>query len=62
MDVHVICCNDSLEHAVLNDSRLAAEKLLELKELYFERNKWNFRDRQEYETRCYWHVHTVKGQ
>lgn len=62
MNVHVICNNDSVEFAVVNDEKRAKEKMIELKDAYFERNKWNFRDREEYETRCYWHVHAVGGE
>ena len=59
MNVHVICCNDSVEFAVIEDEAKAQAKLEELRQAYFERNKWNFRDEAEYKTRCYWHIHTV---
>jgi hypothetical protein len=30
------------------------------KKEYFEKNKWNFNnDYKQYETICYWHIHTV---
>lgn len=62
VEVHVICCNDSIEYAVIGDEERAEEKLNELRTEYFEKNKWNFRDANEYRTRCYWHIHTVKGE
>ena len=60
MNAHVICCNDSIEYVVLDDEPLAIGKMLELKNAYFERNKWAFNDDQEAYIRCcYWHIHTV---
>ena len=61
MNVHVICCNDSVEFAVIEDEDKAKAKMAELSAAYFERNKWNFRDEAEYKIRCYWHIHTVDG-
>lgn len=60
MKAHVICCNDSIEYVVLDDEPLAIGKMLELKNAYFERNKWAFNgDQEAYNRRCYWHIHTV---
>lgn len=61
MQVHVICCNDSVEFAVIGDEEKAKDKMDELRESYFERNKGSFKDGAEYKIRCYWHVHTVDG-
>lgn len=62
MNVHVVCCNDSVEFAVLNDEKRAQEKLTQMKDAHFNRNRANFRDRDEYETKCNWHIHTVSGE
>lgn len=62
MEVHVICCNDSVEYAVIGNEDLALKKLEELKAKYFERNRWSFRSEEEYSIRCYWHIHTVSGE
>jgi hypothetical protein len=62
MKIHVICCNDSVEFAVVEDEDIAKEKMAELKESYFEKNRWNFRDnRNSYNLRCRWHINTVEG-
>jgi hypothetical protein len=37
-------------------------KLEELRREYFELNKWNFKNEAEYNTRCYWHIHTVEDE
>lgn len=60
--IHVICCNDSVEFAVVEDEEQAKAKLEELRATYFERNRWNFRDKDDYQRRCYWHIHTVDGE
>lgn len=57
--VHVICCNDSLEAAVLGDEKQAEARMESLKAAYLELNKWTFRDREDYNRRCYWHIHTL---
>jgi hypothetical protein len=62
MKVHVICCNDSVEFAVIDDEEKAKEKMKELKAAYFERVKWHFRNEKDYAARTYWHIHTVEGQ
>jgi len=61
MEVHVICCNDSVEFAVIGDQEKAKEKMAELSAAHFKKNKWSFRDNDEYRIRCYWHIHTVDG-
>ena len=61
MQVHVICCNDSVEFAVIDDEEKAKVKMAELRAAYYERNKWSFRDETEYAARCYWNIHTVDG-
>ena len=61
MKVHVICMNDSIRFAVVEDEVLANAKLIELKAEYYERNKGLFRSYQAYIDICYWHIHTVDG-
>jgi len=61
MKVHAICCNDSVEFAVVEDAEKANAKMEELSTAYFERNKWSFKNKDEYKARCYWHIHTVDG-
>lgn len=53
MKVHAICCNDSVEFAVIEDEDKAKDKMVELSAAYFERNKWNFKDEVKYKNRCY---------
>jgi hypothetical protein len=63
MKIHVICCNDAVEYAVVEDLEKAEAKLKELKQAYFERHKWSFSsDKAVYETQCYWHINTVDGE
>lgn len=62
MDVQVVMCNDSPEHAVLGTEAAAQECLEELREAYWQRNRHSFRDQEEYNARCYWHVRTVAGE
>lgn len=61
MQVHVICCNDSLEFAVIGDKEQAKEKMAELSESYFDSNKGIFKDKAEYKINYYWHIRTVPG-
>ncbi len=61
MQVHVICCNDGIEFAVLEDEEKAKAKMKELSDAYFERNKFAFKNQEEYKMQCYWHIHTVNG-
>lgn len=61
MLVYVICCNDSLECAVLEDEERAKQKLVELKEAYYAQNNWNFRSREEFNNIHYWHIHTIEA-
>jgi hypothetical protein len=63
--VHVICCNDSLEFAVVGAGEEAESeaktRMAALREEYFQRNRWNFRSEDHYATVCFWHIHTVEG-
>lgn len=61
MKVHVICCNDAVEYAVVGDETKAVDKMAELRAEHIERNRWNFRDEEEYKLCCFWHIHTVDG-
>lgn len=59
MKAYVICCNDSVEFVVLNSEEKANIKKDALKEEHFERNKHTFKNREQYENRCFWHLHDV---
>lgn len=60
--IHVICCNDSVEFAVINDEKEAKRKMDELKKNYYERNKHSFAcNWDRYCNICYWHIHSVGG-
>jgi hypothetical protein len=61
MKIHVICCNNEVEFAVVDDESKAIEKLKELAEEDFLKNIHVFDDRQEYKNRCHWHIYTVAG-
>lgn len=60
MIFYIVFLNDS-PMFVLTDEGKAKQKLAELKEEYFEKNKGSFRDRSEYNTVCIWHIKGVKG-
>lgn len=63
MKVHVICCNDSVEYAVVNDESRAKDKMTEMSDDYWNRNKGMLNcTREEYEKRMFWHIHTVSGE
>ena len=62
MEVHVICCNDSSEFAVIQDEEKAKAKMFELRAEYYERLKGSFKDEAEYKTRCHWYIRTVEGE
>ncbi len=61
MEVHVICCNDRVEFAVIENEDLAKSKMEELSASYFETVRHSFKDENEYKKRLYWHIHTVDG-
>lgn len=55
----VITCNDSVEHVVKGTQEQAETKRDELREAYFQRNRWSFGQtlegqRQAFKQRCYW--------
>jgi len=60
MTAYIICCNDGTEYVVLQDEAKAKAKMAELKEAYYRRQKWSFNSREEYNIRCYWHLHEVE--
>lgn len=60
--VHVICMNDSVEYAVVGDEDRALEKLEELRDAHYERNKGVYRTPEQHRAICFWHIHTVKGE
>jgi hypothetical protein len=62
MNVHVICCNDMVVFAVIEDEEKARAKMDQLKTDDYQRNKWRYKDEIEYKLHCYWHIHTVDGE
>ena len=64
MIVHVICCNDSVEYAVVGVFEKAEEKMWELSAADFEKRSrdWSFKSREDYLNRMYWHIHSVDGE
>ena len=61
MQVHVICINDGIEFAVIDDKIKAEIKMNQLSDAYYDRNKFAFKDKEDYKRQCYWHIHTVNG-
>lgn len=62
MNIHVICCNDCVEFAVVEDEVKAEQKLEELRKAYYEENKSHFgNDFDAYKRRIYWRIRTVSG-
>lgn len=62
MNIHVICCNDMVMFAVVDDEIKAKARLDELRTADYQRNKWSYKDEAEYKMQCYWHIHTVNGE
>ena len=63
MNIHVICCNDSVEFAVIENLDKAKKKMADLSTEYYERNKWTFnQDADTYKRRCQWSINTVDGE
>lgn len=58
-EAHVIQCNDSVEFVVIGAIEQAEVKLNVLREAHYERNRWNYRGRQDYHAQCNWAVRTV---
>jgi len=56
---HVICCNDSVEFVVIDNEVAAKDKIQELAEENYVRNRWNFKSYEEYRKIYYWHIHSV---
>lgn len=57
---YIICLNDSTEFVILNDNKFANKHMENLKKEYWDKNKFSFKDYEEYETRCFWHIHSTK--
>lgn len=60
----IICMNDGMEFTIIGEDEAqvdaaVATKMELLREQYWDKNKWSFKNREEYKTRCYWHVHTT---
>jgi len=60
MIAYIICMNDRTEAVVLNNEGKALAEMKKLSDEYYERNKWNFKSKDEYEHMCYWHLHEVR--
>ena len=59
MKVFIICCNDSIEKASL-DEEVAKKQLEVLAEAYYKRNFVGRNTYEEYRHICYWHIHEVE--
>lgn len=57
--VYVICCNDSLERAVIGDEGKADELRDRLRNEHYERHRWRYPDFARYCQIFFWHVHAV---
>lgn len=52
---HIICCNDAIKAAILDDKDLAESKMSIMKEEYFDKHQITLEDKDT----LYWHIHTV---
>jgi hypothetical protein len=57
--------NDGMEFTVVGHEeavviKAANEKMGELKDKYWIKNKHSFKDEEEYNSRCYWHLHDTQ--
>lgn len=60
MIAYVICANNSIEGAVLDDEERALEESKRLADEYFKTHSFNFRDRAEYDHLIFWHLHETE--
>jgi hypothetical protein len=60
--VHVICCNDSVEFAVIGSLERAERKKEELARKDFGGSPSFDEDYERYKKRLFWHIHTVVGE
>lgn len=65
MHCRIICMNDSTEFTVVGHDKLAVEKRAkelagELSDKYWEKNKHNFANKEQYMSMCYWHLHDTQ--
>lgn len=70
--IYVICCNDSIEYAVVGNKGTANLRLQALKDADIERkglaNARTGNERylkhklEQYENQYYWHIHIVEGE
>lgn len=58
--VYAIFCNDSIQRVVKGDEENAEALMNSLKEKYFIEKYWLFRDKNDYETQCLWHIKPTK--
>ena len=60
---HIIRCNDGVEHAVIGTIAQAKEKMEELADAFYERNKSAFskdyRNKEDYRNQYFWNIHSV---
>lgn len=69
---YVICCNDSVEHVVLDNVEIANQELVARQKRGYEQQKAHWQSQYQslgrhyvnafdyYKSICYWHIHTVR--
>ena len=60
--VYIICCNDLMVHAVVNDETLAKVRLVRLRLEHYEGIKYEYENFADYRNQFYWHIHDVEGE
>lgn len=59
MNIYVIRCNDSIRYVFMGSYEDALTKKEELRQAYYEQNKWNFLNMEQYKQTCIWLISTV---
>lgn len=62
MLVYLVCCNDRVEYAVINDENKAEKKMEELKRIDYREKAAFYSSVDEYNSICFWHTHAVYGE
>jgi len=57
MKVYVICANDSIKGAVINDEQGAKRKMRELSNQDYKSYHFSFDSREDYDHCVFWHIH-----
>ncbi len=60
--IYVIMLNDSPKYAVIGSEEKADQVLSKMRDTHYDLNKWNFKYRVDYDTRCFWHISEVMGE